>query len=425
MGDTIEHKCFKCGGSLNFDVTSQKVKCPYCETEYDVSELIAEEQDLGKELKDDIQIQTDAGSEWDAGEENSLNVYCCESCGGEVYSDENTSATMCPYCGNAVILKGRLSGVLKPDLVVPFKRTKEDAIGALMEKCKGNILVPKKFVSENKLEEIKGLYAPFWIYNADVDAEFRFTCTNESRHSNGDEEIIITDYYSVMRAGNISYEHVPVDGSKKLDDNLMESIEPFYHEDAVDFKTAYLSGYLADKYDITQEEAIPRASERMSNETEEAFKETLNYDTVTTRERGVKIYNTTADYVLYPIWLMNTQWGDKTFTFAMNGQTGKIVGNLPVSKGKAGGLGVLVFAIIAAIGFFAFNAFFESATVGAIMGVILGLIVTGGIMAYLVRQIHDVVADNRAAAYRKEGSFQVTRRSDRFMYRDRRVIRKK
>ncbi len=424
MGDTIEHKCIKCGGSLNFDVTSQKVKCPYCDAEYEVSELMADEKDLANELKDDIQIQMDAGTEWDVGEENSLNVYCCESCGGEVYSDENTSATMCPYCGNAVILKGRLSGVLKPDLVVPFKRTRDDAINALKEKCKGNILVSKKFVSENKLDEIKGLYAPFWIYNADVDAEFRFTCTNESRYSNSDEEIIITDYYSVMRAGNISYEHVPVDGSKKLPDDLMESIEPFYHEDAVDFKTAYLSGYLADKYDIAQEEAVPRASERMSNETEEAFKETLDYDTVTTRERGVKIYNTTADYILYPVWLMNTKWQDKTFTFAMNGQTGRIVGNLPVAKGKAVGLGAFVFALTALIGFFAFNALLGDAAVGGIIGIVIGIIAAAGFMSFLIRQIHDVVADNRASAYRKEGSFNVTRSSDRFMYRNRRVVKK-
>ena len=157
MGDIIEHKCFKCGGALKFDVTSQKVKCPYCDAEYEAADLMADEESK-VELKDDINISADAGKEWDSNEQDSLTVYCCESCGGEVYSDENTSATMCPYCGNAVILKGRLSGTLKPDLVVPFKRTNKDAIDALKEKCKGNILVPKGFINENELKEIKGLY---------------------------------------------------------------------------------------------------------------------------------------------------------------------------------------------------------------------------------------------------------------------------
>ena len=204
MGDIIEHKCFKCGGALKFDVTSQKVKCPYCDAEYEAADLMADEESK-VELKDDINISADAGKEWDSNEQDSLTVYSCESCGGEVYSDENTSATMCPYCGNAVILKGRLSGTLKPDLVVPFKRTNKDAIDALKEKCKGNILVPKGFINENELKEIKGLYAPFWIYDADVDAEFKFIGVNERRVSNENEEIIIKDYYSVLRAGNISY----------------------------------------------------------------------------------------------------------------------------------------------------------------------------------------------------------------------------
>ncbi len=425
MGDTIEHKCFKCGGALQFDVTSQKVKCPYCDTEYEVSDLIAEEES-NIELKDDVNIANNAGSEWDANEQDSLRVYCCESCGGEVYSDENTSATMCPYCGNAVILKGRLSGTLKPDIVIPFKRSNKDAIDALKEKCKGNILVPKRFVNENELEEIKGLYAPFWIYDADVDAEFKFVGVNERRISTNDEEIIIRDYYSVRRAGNISFEHIPVDGSKKLDDKLMESIEPFYYEDAVDFKTAYLSGYLADKYDVTQEEASPRASERIANETEVAFKETAHYDSVSTRERGVRIHDTKASYALYPVWLMNTHWNDKKFTFAMNGQTGKIVGNLPISYPKAIGIGVLAFLAIFGICTGLVGAWFDGDyATGALFGAIIGAILTFILMKYLIGQIRDVVSDDYAEVYRKPNSFKLTAKSDIFMYRDRDVIKKK
>ncbi len=425
MGDIIEHKCFKCGGALKFDVTSQKVKCSYCDAEYEAADLMADEESK-VELKDDINISADAGKEWDSNEQDSLTVYCCESCGGEVYSDENTSATMCPYCGNAVILKGRLSGTLKPDLVVPFKRTNKDAIDALKEKCKGNILVPKSFINENELKEIKGLYAPFWIYDADVDAEFKFIGVNERRVSNEDEEIIIKDYYSVLRAGNISYERVPVDGSKKLDDDLMESIEPFYHDDAVDFKTAYLSGYLADKYDVTQEEAIPRASQRISNETEVAFKETTHYDKITTKEKGVKIYNTTANYILYPVWLMNTQWKDQKFTFAMNGQTGKIVGNLPISNPKAIGLGVAMFFVIFGLCTGVFGAIMGGDYgTSAIIGFLFGVVATFFTIKFLIGQIRDVCSDDYASVYRKPNSFNLPRKSDRFMYRDRDVIRKK
>ena len=143
-----------------------------------------------------------------------------------------------------------------------------------------------------------------------------------------------TSYYSVNRAGYIGFANVPVDGSTKMDDALMESIEPYYIGDAVDFQTAYLAGYLADKYDVGAEESIERANQRIRKSTEEAFADTVNgYDSVQTEDSNIRLHNGRARYALYPVWILNTMWNGQKYTFAMNGQTGKLVGDLPMDKG--------------------------------------------------------------------------------------------
>ena len=100
----------------------------------------------------------------------------------------------------------------------------------------------------------------------------------------------------------------------------MESIEPFKFEDAVDFKTAYLAGYLADKYDVTAEQSIDRANERIKRSTEDAFASTVKgYHSVTTENSSIRLHNGKAKYALYPVWLLNTTWKGKKYLFAMNG----------------------------------------------------------------------------------------------------------
>lgn len=114
----------------------------------------------------------------------------------------------------------------------------------------------------------------------------------------------------------------------------MESIEPFNFTDAVNFQTAYLAGYLADKYDVDSQQSIARANERIKRSTEESFASTVKgYTTVIPDSSNVRLQNGVAKYALYPVWLLNTSWNGQKYTFAMNGQTGKLVGDLPLDKG--------------------------------------------------------------------------------------------
>lgn len=334
MSALLEYKCPCCGGSIEFNSSLQKMKCPFCDTEFEPETLRSYDNELQNEGTDNMVWETQAGAEWQEGEIDGLRSYVCNSCGGEIVGDENTAATSCPFCGNPVIMTGQFSGVLKPDYVIPFKLDKEAAKRGLTEHLKGKRLLPKIFKDQNHINEIKGIYVPFWLFDTDVDARIRYRATRVRRWSDNNYDYTETSYFSVFRGGNIGFEHVPVDGSSKMADDLMESIEPYNFNDAVDFQTAYLAGYLADKYDVTAEESINRANERVKRSTEKAFASTIDgYSSVRPENSNIRLSNGKAKYALYPVWILNTTWNDKQYTFAMNGQTGKFVGDLPLDKG--------------------------------------------------------------------------------------------
>jgi len=329
-----EFKCPCCDGAIEFDSSLQKMKCPYCDSEFEMETLKAYDAELNNQPEEDMSWDTSAGSEWTEGETEGLRVYTCNTCGGEIVADETTGASECPFCGNPVIMTGQFAGSLKPDLVIPFKVDKKAAIAALQNHYKGKVLLPKVFKDENHIKEVKGLYVPVWLFDTDADAHVRYKATKTRSWSDSQYNYTETSHFSVTRAGGIGFENVPVDGSTKMDDTLMESIEPFNIGEAVDFQTAYLSGYLADKYDVDSEASIERANERIKKSTEDAFASTVTgYTTVVPVNSNIRLNNGRARYALYPVWILNTQWNGQSFTFGINGQTGKIAGDLPMDKG--------------------------------------------------------------------------------------------
>lgn len=353
-----EFKCPCCDGAIAFDSTLQKMKCPFCSTEFEIADLQAYDEILRGQTEDDMQWDTVAGQAWQPGETDGLRVYTCQSCGGEVVGDETLGATSCPFCGNPVVMTGQFDGSLKPDYVIPFKHDKKAAMNALKKHYSGKRLLPKAFSQQNHIDEIKGVYVPVWLFDADADANIRYRATRVRSWSDSNYYYTETNHYAVLRAGNIGFERVPVDGSTKMDDILMESIEPYDFSGAVDFQTAYLAGYLADKYDVDSAQSVARANERIKRSTENAFAATvLGYTTVIPVNSGISLKNGVAKYALYPVWLLNTSWNGKQYVFAMNGQTGKFVGDLPMDKGAYCrwllGITALVGAITFAVSYFA------------------------------------------------------------------------
>lgn len=335
MNTLQEYKCPCCGGAIEFDSASQNMKCPYCDTEFDIETLSGYTSDLQNDTADEMSWES-PGGEWQNGETDGLHIYTCKSCGGEIVGDETTAALSCPFCNNPVVLMGQFAGALKPDYVIPFKLDKKAAKEKLIKHISGKKLLPKVFKDQNHIDEIKGVYVPFWLFDTDVNAQVRYRATKVRHWSDNNYNYTETQHFSVSRCGNIGFEKVPVDGSTKIEDNLMESIEPFNFSDAVDFNSAYLAGYLADKYDVDAANSIERANERIKKSTEDAFSATVTgYSSVKTENSNIRLFNGKEKYALYPVWLLNTTWNGNKYTFAMNGQTGKFVGDLPLDKGAA------------------------------------------------------------------------------------------
>ena len=361
MSALQQYKCPCCGGSIEWNASMQKLRCPYCNTEFDADALLGYQEDLQEDVADDMTWNPEAGTVWPQEEAREIQSFICESCGGQIIGDKNMAATSCPYCDNAVVVPSQFSGDLRPDFVIPFKKTKEEAKEALRKHYKGKSFLPKVFTNENHIDEIKGIYVPFWLFDAKAEARARYKATKVRSWRDSNYHYTETNVYSVSRAGYLTFDHVAIDGSSKMADDLMESIEPFDFNDAVDFRTAYLAGYLADRYDVTADQSVARANNRIHTTTEQEFAKTVQgYNSVMPESSSVRLQGARASYALYPVWLLNTTWRGERYTFAMNGQTGKFVGDLPLDEGAytksligtAVGVAAAVMAVLSGLWFF-------------------------------------------------------------------------
>ena len=361
------YKCPTCTGPLHFVGASGKLECDYCGASYDVAQieaLYAEKEgkaaaaQQSAEEKAAAEKKTAEGSEWDmsdlstdwGAEGEGMKAYNCPSCGAQLICDATTAATSCPYCGNPTVVPGQFAGTLKPDFVIPFKLSREDAVAALKKHYKGKPLLPKAFTNGNHIEEVKGVYVPFWMFDGQAEGSVDYEGLIIHVYESGDYEITETEHYDVRRGGSIAFEKVPVDASSKMPDDHMDSIEPYEYKDLRAFSTAYLPGFLADKYDVTVEESRERADGRCASSLEGALgRTTTAYDSCIPLRRDIHLRRGKVHYALLPVWMLHTKWNGKDFLFAMNGQTGKLVGDLPTDMGKFWAIFAAIAAPVTAI----------------------------------------------------------------------------
>ena len=345
-----------------------------------------------------------------------MKIYSCESCGGEIIVDETTSSTCCPYCGNNILVSKQLAGDLKPNLVIPFKNEKGDVFNSLKAFFKKKPLLPGSFSKDNVIEEVKPLYVPFWLFDAGVSGRVRYKGEKTRTWSDSNYDYKETKYYSLVRDGEIAFDHVPVDGSKKMQDELMESIEPYDYSEAVPFNAGYLAGFAADRYDVSKDETFNRATTRFREGTIQAFRSDIHgYSNVEYADSQIQLSDTNAQYALYPVWILNTKWKDKPYRFAVNGQTGKIAGNLPVSVGKAILFWSLFFLAITGL-FTGIGAIAQYIIPWLVAGLVLGIGVASAIIAAMVRKNKNVRFQYGAASYVRNDSFHIHSRRDIYLY---------
>lgn len=364
------YQCPACTGPLHYSAKSGKLACDYCGSSFDVAEIEAlyarkeaeaaaakqaadAKAEAAQAAKAEAAEAAAASGGWDTSdlsrdwgaEADGLRVYSCPSCGAELICDQSTAATACPYCGNPAIVPGQFSGALRPDYILPFRLSKDDAVQALRAHYKGKPFLPRSFTSANHIEQIQGVYVPFWLFDGGAEGAASYRASNTNVYETGDYEITETRHYHVVRAGSLAFEKIPVDASSKMPDDHMDSIEPFDYAQLRPFSTAYLPGYLADKYDVTIDGSRDRADTRCRETLAQALRDTVTgYGACVTEREDIALRRGKVHYALLPVWMLSTKWNGQDFLFAMNGQTGKLVGDLPTDRGRFWGM----FAAIAA-----------------------------------------------------------------------------
>lgn len=337
---------------MEFNPKTQKIKCPYCDSEFDVKDYVANHNSTssGEAVESSSQGQT--------GPETQMYIYHCGSCGGEILATESLGSMKCPFCSNNVAVSEKFTGEFKPDYIIPFKKTKEDAIAAYTGYVKSKKLLPKVFFEKNHIDEIKGVYVPFWLFDATESFQGYYEGTRVRTWSDRNYNYTETKFYDIRREGTEDFEKVPVDGSKEMPDDLMESLEPFDQSELAPFNMAYLAGFLANKYNVSASESQPRALDRIKTSVASDFRATVSgYGSVRPITENAGTLRTSNKYALYPCYILSTTWEGKNYIFAMNGQSGKFVGDLPFSMKEALKYYFPIAGVAAAIAYFIFYFF--------------------------------------------------------------------
>lgn len=321
MANVINEKCPACMAPLKYDAVKDEFRCEYCGSVYSLGQL-EEYKQKNEKFKKFEKMQD-------------MDGYRCSSCGAEIITGDNVASTSCVYCKNTAILKDRLTDLYAPSKIITFKYTKNDAIEAFKKKCKGRWLLPKMFNDTNNIQDMEGLYVPFWLYDCDNKADLTAKCTKVTHWSDFSYHYTKTDTYNVSRNGNLSFIKIPTDGSSRFDNTIMNAIEPFDYNEFKDFNMSYLSGYISEKFDVDKDKSYENALTRIKDDSKKFLLDSIvgyTTKTVTSVVNDIKLINT--DYVLLPVWVLNIKFKNKLYHFAYNGQTGKMVGEIPVDKGK-------------------------------------------------------------------------------------------
>lgn len=369
---SANYKCPQCGARIGFNPDLGKVKCEFCLSEFTVEAL----EEFNRKLEAEAEQATaekaaaatsaaglSESSDGEPGEgavpgDGSVDLtddhsgsgirgYHCDSCGAEVVTEENTSATFCYYCHNPVLLTDRLTGDFRPDRVIPFSFGRDKAVTSFLKFAKSRSFVPVDFASPQQLEKITGLYLPYWL--ADYTAEVNYQGKGINRQSwvSGDTEYTEHQEFRIDRQGVIDVSGVPALALRKIDKELLDSITPYDETQAKPFSLSYLSGFFAERYDISREEVRPGIEDRVRGYADQLVRESFHAYSDTELEReDVHPEPVSWRYTLMPAWILTYLYMGKTYIYAVNGQTGKAHGELPVARGKLLGVALLIALIV-------------------------------------------------------------------------------
>lgn len=301
----MNFKCVNCGGNMVWSPEKNAMFCPFC---------------------DGIDCESVAG-------DKSLTV--CSSCGGELTIDEYTSASRCPYCDNYLIFDERVSDRYKPDEIIPFKISKQQAVEAMENEFKKRTFAPVSFLHEKTLEKMGGYYVPFFLYDYEADSEYEGVGTHVRCWRSGDYDYTETSYYEIKRRMHASYDNIPVDASIQMEDGDMDLMEPFDYKEFCSFDPKYMSGFFGEVYNNTADAFEERAKDKAAKSASQIMHESITgYSSLRSTVDKTELTHGKTDFALFPIWLYVYNYSGKSYRIFVNGQTGKVVGKTPISMPK-------------------------------------------------------------------------------------------
>ncbi len=340
---TVIYKCENCGGPVKYSATLGKFNCEYCNTVY------SEEEVKGLSLLSQREdIIADGDGEY--------LEYHCPSCGANIVTDETTVATTCYYCNNPIVMSGKLESSQMPTRVIPFKVDKARALESFDNWMKKKKFVPKSFYNDKKeIEEINGVYFPYWLYNTNVFVDLDREGSRTYTRTEGDYRVTYEKHFRIIRKGDVEVKNLPKLALAKSNKVLVESVYPFDFNNAINFDSSYLSGFVAEKKDIEKEALMSSIEEDVYKYSKKVVRDSMTNESVNIINSDFSIKPGKFDYAMLPVWAIsyNDKESNQNFFFSVNGQTGKVVGKLPIDKNKLYLSGLLaivpIFAIIIAI----------------------------------------------------------------------------
>ncbi len=321
--------CKNCGGNVKFDIKSGQLACEYCHSLFDPYAY--------EDKTSDAEVQKD----FDA------TIFTCPQCGGEILSTDDTAAGFCSFCGASTVLYSRMQKEHKPAYIIPFAKSKDDCKQAYMSLMKKAIFAPKELKDPKFIDGFRGIYMPYWTYYVTQKAPISLPAKRS--HRSGD--YIITDHYRLEGDLDAYYKGLSYDASSSFDDSISEKLAPYDVKNMKRFTPAFLSGFYADTADLP---STIYASDAMdaacTNTVSEISKEPaftgLSVDSDSAALSPLSLGTTVkeTDYSMFPVWFLSYRNKDRVAYATVNGQTGKVVADLPISVGK-----FLLGSLIAAI----------------------------------------------------------------------------
>lgn len=348
-----KYNCPNCSAELYWDAAAGSLKCEYCDKEYQPEELDAMDvatpapaeaapaaEKVARETTDQDRVSDDS-SKVDTSD---LVVYSCKNCGAEVITSKSTVATTCAFCGRAISLSEKLVGDFAPDEVIPFAITEEEAKRIYKQYVNKCILTPNKFKSEHQLKKTKGIYAPFWLHSYTEEANVDVHAENMVSRRRGDDKIVDHYMFEIHMDVEGEFESIPADGLANLDNNLMAAIEPYDYTKLTEFNPGYMAGFYAEEYDEDDKQTLGRVNARSEQAmSSQAAMEAGAYESKIVTSYSPTYKNIVSKYAMLPVWMFNISHGGKDYQIAVNGETGKVAGKLPISAGKLVGAGAGTF----------------------------------------------------------------------------------